>query len=213
MTYRTCIGCVFGNEAISRLLSTLESLQRENERLNAELKREAELATHMANDCSDEQVRANVLENELKRYRASNFGGWTVPVYAHAEPVKTAPAVAVPQILVNLATAVLAQAPANATEFMGIGLDDIRSALSAQVQDLAGWQPIETAPRDGSEFQAWIKDYGWEPKARINLSTEAFEIWGRVDYDEEGWSVYPHMIPSHWMPLPASPASKHGDAE
>lgn len=87
----------------------------------------------------------------------------------------------------------------------------LRCALSAQVQDVAGWQPIETAPKDGSEFQAFIINYGWEPRARFNPETVAFEIWGRVDYDQDGWDFYPHMVPSHWMPLPAAPAKQEGD--
>jgi hypothetical protein len=33
-------------------------------------------------------------------------------------------------------------------------LEVLRSALSAQVQDVAGWQPLETAPKDGSTFIA-----------------------------------------------------------
>lgn len=64
------------NDMISDLMKdrrlaveALESLQRENERLNAELKREAELATHMANDCNDEQARAEIAESEVKRLR------------------------------------------------------------------------------------------------------------------------------------------------
>lgn len=55
--------------AISELLSTLESLQRENERLSDDVKREAELATHMANDCNDAQARAEAAEAEVKRLR------------------------------------------------------------------------------------------------------------------------------------------------
>lgn len=50
------------------------------------------------------------------------------------------------------------------------------------------WQPIDTAPRDGTSFQAWVvredTDFGfWEPRVRFNPDCEAFEIWGRTDYD------------------------------
>lgn len=69
------------------------------------------------------------------------------------------------------------------------------------------WQPIVTAPKDGTEFQAWIDKYGWEPRCRINPESEAFEIWDRVDYDQDGWDFYPHMIPTHWMPHPHEPAA------
>lgn len=68
------------------------------------------------------------------------------------------------------------------------------------------WEPIESAPRDGTEFQAWM-GY-WEPRCRINPDTEAFEIWGRVDYDQDGWDTYLHLAPTHWMPLPEPPATK-----
>lgn len=64
------------------------------------------------------------------------------------------------------------------------------------------WQPIETAPRDGTEFQAWIGN--WEPRCRFN-EDGTFQIWGRIDYDIEGWDYYPSAIATHWMPLPEPP--------
>ena len=72
------------------------------------------------------------------------------------------------------------------------------------------WQPIETAPRDGTEFQAWIvsddDDSGhWEPKARFNPDSGIPETWGRVDYDEDDWAYTPWFILTHWMPLPEPP--------
>lgn len=67
------------------------------------------------------------------------------------------------------------------------------------------WRPIETAPKDGTEFQAWVDKYGWEPKARVNPETEAVELWGRTDYDQDGWDVYFHMTVTHWMPTPEGP--------
>lgn len=85
------------------------------------------------------------------------------------------------------------------------------------------WQPIETAPRDGTEFQAWCRstdpkeisrnvqlfgnnDGWWEPRARINPVTEAPEIWTRTDYDCEGWEVENRLI--CWMPLPTPPTEE-----
>ena len=75
---------------------------------------------------------------------------------------------------------------------------------------MSEWQPIETAPKDGTEFQAWVvlKDRTaggfWEPKCRFN-EHGAFEIFGRVDYDEDGWDCFLHLEPTHWMPLPEPP--------
>jgi hypothetical protein len=74
-----------------------------------------------------------------------------------------------------------------------------------------GWQPIETAPKDGTEFQAWAEHASggvWLPQCRINPDNGAFEIWGRVDYDIDGWDLIPHLIETHWMPLPEPPRAE-----
>ena len=68
---------------------------------------------------------------------------------------------------------------------------------------LTGWQPIESALKDGTEFQAWVN--GWEPKCRFNPESEAFEIYGRVDCDEDGWVPYYLECATHWMPIPELP--------
>ena len=76
------------------------------------------------------------------------------------------------------------------------------------------WQPIETAPRDWIEFQAWILYDGgyseWDPKARFNPVFETFEVWGRTDYDEMGWiPLYEYRATAtHWQPIPARPELK-----
>lgn len=73
------------------------------------------------------------------------------------------------------------------------------------------WQPIETAPKDGTEFQAWLilendKLHGfWEPRCKYN-EDGILGIWGRIDYDEEDWDyTYFQLVPTHWMPLPEPP--------
>ena len=78
---------------------------------------------------------------------------------------------------------------------------------------MSEWMPIETAPTDGSEFQAWVinDDNGfgfWEPKCRFNKDG-AFEMWGRVDYDIDGWAVHYPYTATHWMPLPPPPETTH----
>lgn len=69
------------------------------------------------------------------------------------------------------------------------------------------WMLIESAPRDGTEFQAWVGH--WEPRCRYN-EDGAFEIWGRVDYDMDEWDFYMHLTPTHWMPTPSSPEGDRG---
>lgn len=62
------------------------------------------------------------------------------------------------------------------------------------------WQPIETAPRDGTKFLAWMR-----------------ETWVEVMYYDEDGIYYgsdgdspPHgrSLPQYWMPLPPSPNGK-----
>lgn len=61
------------------------------------------------------------------------------------------------------------------------------------------WQPIETAPKDGTGFIA---------RSGYKYDNEAFYcVWGirenhfvKPEYDSEGW-----VNPTHWMPIPAAP--------
>lgn len=84
-----------------------------------------------------------------------------------------------------------------------------------------GWRDIATAPKDCVEFQAWvINEDGkgwWEPRCWIN-DDGAFEIWGRVDSDHDGWDVYPHLTATHWIgdpkpPHPAAPLPSQKEGE
>lgn len=87
---------------------------------------------------------------------------------------------------------------------------------------MEGWQPIETAPRDGTPFQAKIPGYGSD---NIIAYYDGF-----LDEDENpcgGWAFVeeqevpdcwtdgvcwakndagkPSIKPTHWMPLPEPP--------
>lgn len=84
----------------------------------------------------------------------------------------------------------------------------IRSALSAQVQEVAGWQPIENAPKDGRTILAYFPLEGlgkdWERvmpvKYRESMMPEPWIFAGRAA------SSY-STGPTHWMPLPSAPAA------
>ncbi len=72
--------------------------------------------------------------------------------------------------------------------------------VSAQVQDVAGWQSIETAPKDGTQFLAFDKG-------------SYFNCWWHDNgYGEQYWmdDADSEPNPSHWMPLPAAPAKQEG---
>lgn len=78
--------------------------------------------------------------------------------------------------------------------------------VSAQVQEVAGWQPIENAPKDGRTILAYFPLEGlgkdWERvmpvKYRESMMPEPWIFAGRAA------SSY-STGPTHWMPLPCSP--------
>ena len=90
----------------------------------------------------------------------------------------------------------------------------IRSALSAQVQDVAGWQSIETAPRDGTRVigadQLYvIGDIYWQRDENETETGKPGWINGMRDRYEKDYV----FNPTHWMhlpPVPAAPAKQEG---
>ena len=58
------------------------------------------------------------------------------------------------------------------------------------------WQPIETAPIDGTWIQAWRK-HGVKP-----IYVKFDSVYG--EFENEGGDHEYHL--THWMPLPAPPA-------
>ncbi|MEH3108952.1 MAG: hypothetical protein PGN22_03170 [Agrobacterium cavarae] len=85
----------------------------------------------------------------------------------------------------------------------------INSALSAQVQDVAGWQPIETIRKNSSAITcSWWKEHRNRPFIQEGYLDWDGETWKR----QSGQDWQPEIShPTHWMPLPASPAPKHGE--
>lgn len=73
-----------------------------------------------------------------------------------------------------------------------------------------GWRPIESAPMDGTEFQAWCvngNDGWWEPLCKYDDEGNFF-TWGRVDYDIDDWDLLcSPMRATHWQPLTPPPAT------
>lgn len=85
--------------------------------------------------------------------------------------------------------------------------DAILSALTAEGYVVVmGWQPIETAPKDGTAMLAYLPD-SVDPL----MVVEVREFEG--DPDGPGWYITGteseaeiDCAPTHWMPLPAPPA-------
>ncbi len=69
------------------------------------------------------------------------------------------------------------------------------------------WQPIESAPRDGSHLLLARPDWKvpWHGFYRMSETSEAKrfgEGWGRTNFGD------PPLKPTHWQPLPDPPAVK-----
>jgi hypothetical protein len=77
-----------------------------------------------------------------------------------------------------------------------------------------GWQPIETAPKDGAAilgFGQWAGEInGILPGQKVSIIEWA---GGSTDYPGFDWRVSDGdayacwLKPSHWMPLPAPPVN------
>lgn len=92
-----------------------------------------------------------------------------------------------------------------------------RGDAEAVVAALDVWQPIETAPRDGTAVVlCWAIDadggrIDWESDPHTAGVFVQIASWGEND----GWTVYCDMVcdprlhfkPTHWMPIPAPPCS------
>lgn len=89
-----------------------------------------------------------------------------------------------------------------AGEFKDVQVGHIARAILAERQR-DQWQPIETAPFDGSDILVCITH---------NLPGDEWETiqWVDWQFPGVGWCVFPKRIdipfpPTHWMPLPAAP--------
>ena len=60
------------------------------------------------------------------------------------------------------------------------------------------WQPIETAPKDGTEFLAYDPDLG------MVIASWVMNGWYFNCFDGDGMGFY-DQEPTHWQALPAKP--------
>jgi hypothetical protein len=65
------------------------------------------------------------------------------------------------------------------------------------------WQPIETAPKDGTKIDLWHKDGYRVADCRWDIKTKLWFTDGPFPDDSDV---------THWMPLPAAPAAQKAGA-
>lgn len=86
---------------------------------------------------------------------------------------------------------------------------DARAAIAA-LDKLRGWQPIETAPKDGTQFIAgrFVRDPKDKRNGRIRVDYWHSRAAGD-GYDGLGNFNAAYWPATHWMPLPTPPEAHH----
>lgn len=82
-------------------------------------------------------------------------------------------------------------------------------AEACNAKAVGGWQPIETAPRDGT----WIMLFAERAEPSVSFGyyddqpfmPDDDEPWGWAFIEADGMPS--RVAPTHWMPLPAAPVS------
>jgi hypothetical protein len=75
--------------------------------------------------------------------------------------------------------------------------DDVHSVEAAERGDNGGWQPIETAPKDGQRVMLHSPE--------THTYTGICASWCIIDLIWEEWDSHFPCYPTHWQPVPAAP--------
>ena len=75
--------------------------------------------------------------------------------------------------------------------------DQLERELAA-LKASTGWQPIETAPKDGTQIDLWHKKYG-------RITNCMFDDGDWFENDGWGFAVEQARLITHWMPIPEAP--------
>lgn len=98
-------------------------------------------------------------------------------------------------------------------------------SLIARIRADAEWQPIETAPKDGTPVDLWLLATGendvefYSPTASNREGRSADWRWEKRGPNRANWyplggfsyPLGPEVKATHWRPLPAPPALSKGD--
>lgn len=70
------------------------------------------------------------------------------------------------------------------------------------------WQPIETAPKDGTRFLG-ANDEGISITSWSDMWNGTWTDEASTTDDGHGWYGHDNWIPTHWMPLPEPPKTTY----
>lgn len=85
----------------------------------------------------------------------------------------------------------------------------LAAAAARPAQD--GWQPIETAPKDGTPVLLWIEFFCASGGPMEGVRPMMATCWNHGDGWYGGPSQVPGFSPTHWRPLPAPPQQSEDD--
>lgn len=121
-----------------------------------------------------------------------------------------------PRAAAFMQTAAFIYDPFGAVQLLTTGIEKRDSQIADLKKATRTWQPIETAPKDGSEVlvtfcenanaipPVYFREVGWWGTPSVYAKEKAWCI-GLGD-SNAGYTVYETCIPTHWMPLPEPPA-------
>ena len=75
------------------------------------------------------------------------------------------------------------------------------------------WQPIETAPKDGTRVLIYQPDGMWHSRSCIRGERIELAYWHQPGNKERPGFWIPTSRPTHWMPLPDPPSARAQSGE
>lgn len=97
--------------------------------------------------------------------------------------------------------------PKNADELVSVLLALVRPVAQENARLKAGWQPIETAPLDGTELLLWVPDDSCCLGTYVDFET----LGGAPNGYHSGWydnmTGHVELHPTHWMARPLAPSA------
>ena len=71
---------------------------------------------------------------------------------------------------------------------------------------MSEWQPIETAPKDGTKILMYYPQPNIGTRKAMAISIGAWHLKGAA-WHREGGKKIRYTLPTHWMPLPSPPVN------